>query len=556
MILIPITFFSRWGPIDDWGMLEYLLEDTSRMQLISSYAKCGRFYPLYRIEWDILSNISIDPYIFYFFNFVEALIACFILYHIYTKYSQKTIGFFIVTVLILSPAFVTSFYRLGVPDKNSFFLFIVGLLFIYKYAFSSSSPLKKNCYLFLSFLAVNLALYFKEPGFILISVFIAVFVLLNYAYNREWYIQNRKQILMIFTFSIASSFIFLVFYTALPHITEMNATLSNNYVTGFSPDSSLFEKSLLSIQSIVWFLFSDPLIIFVAPSILILRIVKWKGIMKNINDHRDRVRLFAADSALAATLCYACFYVVTAVINYHYLLPAYAFLIPALAIYAGILKNKRAINTQPYPGSINYSKLMIIVVSVLLIGSLVSGINQMILLKYIPYNMNEFMDNSVPIIKSDLDNRLPDDGINCFLLGVDRRQYVELYHSVPAFFKMRGIDVNRIDIKSVDKVDDNFQLDVSLEKYTAFRTKGIQVPENGDYIIIMPYSRRDEIIMIETLQELHYIELEKLYTTDNSYFIQLPFPIQIMRDIAKEVGLYKSDDIFYWTAGYSLYIVK
>lgn len=553
LMLIPMTFFSRWGPIDDWNMLEYLIADTSRMQLVNTFSTSGRFFPLYRIEWDILSNISINPYLFYFFNFIEATIACYMLYSVCARYSQKITGFFAVFVLILSPAFVASFYKLGVPDKNSFFLFAIAIYIILNYFSLSDNSIKQHFYVLVALVATNLALYFKEPGFILVSVFATVFTILNYLHNKKWYTQNRKRILMIFGFSLASSFIFLISYIALPYLTDMNATLSNNYVTGFNPNADIIERFLLSFQSIIWFLFTDPLVIFVAPLILIFRLTKWKRIVQNINNPEDRIRLFVADSALAATLCYACFFIITAVINYHYLLPAYAFLLPALAVYADILRNKEIIKTKQPPKYINLHKIAIIILTLLLIGSFSAGINQMILLKYIPYNMNEFLDESIPIIESDLDSKLSDDNVNFFLLGVDKRHYVEIYHSFPAYLKLRGI--NNIDIKSVEEVDDNFLPNISAE-YTAFRTQYIQIPESGDYIVVMPYSRKDENSMIKTLKKQHGVELENLYTTDNSYFIQFPFPIQIIRHIAKETGIYSSDEIFYWTAGYSLYIVK
>lgn len=551
LMLIPITFFSRWGPIDDWGLLESLIGEVPRAQIINALANSGRFYPLFRIEWDLLSNISINSYLFYLFNFVEGLIACYLLYYICKKYSNKTIGFFLVLILILSPAFADSFYRLGVPDKNAFFLFTIGLYFILKYISSNHQTKTKHFHLFLAFFVINLALYFKEPGFILISVFSIVLFILNHAYNRMWYKQNKTLILTILIFSLISSFIFLLLY-----IINIGITPDQNYVTGFNPGANLPGRILLSIQCFIWLLFSDPLMVFLGPSLLLLRVIKWKEFMQNIGNPADRLRLFLADSALIAALCYTAFYIVAAVINYHYLLPAYAFLLPAIAIYADILMNKKFTGLKIFPISEKVRKFTIIILSLLLIGSAASGINQMVLLKYIPYNMNEFLDNTVPIIKSNMNNTPSDMKIDFFLLGVDRRAYIELYHSTLAYFKMRGIDITRIDIKSVDPVDDYFQPGGSLKQYTAFQTKDIQIPESGDYIIIMPYSRRDEVTMIGSLEEKYHIGLEQLYATKNTYFFQLPFPIQIIRDTAKKAGFYKSDEIFYWTAGYSLYIVK
>lgn len=551
LMLIPITFFSRWGPIDDWGLLEYLIGDIPRTQIISTLAISGRFFPLYWIEWYTLSNISINPYLFYSFNFIEALIACYLLYDMCKSYTNKRISTFLVFLLILSPAFVASFYRLGVPDKNAFLLFTIGLYFILKYLYSNHQPKTKYLHLFLAFLVINLALYFKEPGFILISVFSTVFALLNYFYNKEWYKQNRKLIFTILIFSLISSFIFLLLY-----MTNVNLSIDQNYVTSHTPDSNVFNRILQSMKSLIWFTFSDPLIIFIGPVVLFLRIIKRKDFAQKINDHTIKSQLFLADSALFAALCYAVFYITLALINYHYLLSAYAFLLPAIAIYIDILMSKKIGRLKLVPKSANLRKFIILILSLLLIGSTASGINQMVLLKYVPYNMNEFLDNGIPIIKSDLDKKPFDEKINFFLLGVDRRQYIELYHSVPAYFKMRDIDITRIDIKSVDPVDDNFQSGGPLGQYTAFQTKDIQIPESGDYIIIIPYARRDEITMIESLKEKHNIELEQLYATKNTYFFQLPFPIQIMRHVAKEAGLYKSGEIFYWTAGYSLYIVK
>ena len=125
-----------------------------------------------------------------------------------------------------------------------------------------------------------------------------------------------------------------------------------------------------------------------------------------------------------------------------------------------------------------------------------------------------------------------------------------------SYFKMRDIDTTRIDIKSTDPPGDYFQPGGSLGQYTAFQTKDIQIPETGDYIIIVPYSRRDQITMIESLKEKHHIELKQLYTTKNTNFFQLPYPIPILKYMAKKAGLYKSDERFYPNVGYSLYIVK
>lgn len=551
LILIPMTFFSRWGPIDDWGLLEYLSGDVTRTQIISGLANSGRFYPLYRIEWDLLSNISIDPYLFYFFNFIEAVLACYLLYYVCKKYSNRTVGFLVVSLLILSPAFVTSFYRLGVPDKNSFLLFTIGIYFILKYLYSNHQPKTKYLHIFPAFLAINLALYFKEPGFILITVFPAVYTILNYVYNKEWYKENKNLILTILFLSLISSLIFLLLY-----VTNVNASVDQNYVTSHNSASNIISKILVSIRSLIWFAFSDPLIIVAGPGILLLRIIKRNDFAEKIDTPIKKSQLFFADSAMVAALSYAGFYVAVALIQYHYLLPAYAFLLPAIAIYTNILMNKKNGRLSLLSRSANLRKYTILILSLLLIGSAASGINQMVLLKYIPYNMNEFLDNGVPIIKSDMDNKPYDEKINLFLLGTDRRKYVELYHSLLAYFKMRDIDITRIDIKSVDPADDYFQPSGSLEQYTVFQTKDIQIPESGDYIIIIPYSRRDEITMIESLKEKHNVVLEQLYATENTYFFQLPFPIQILRHVAKETGVYKSEDIFYWTTGYSLYMVK
>lgn len=555
-MLIPITLASRWGPIDDWGMLEYLMSDISRTQLITSLADSGRFYPLYRVEWDLLSKIIIDPFLFYAFNFIEALIACYLLYHITKNYSNRHIGLLLTFTLILTPAFVTSFYRLGVPDKNSFFLFVIGFYFIQK-SLSKYNHLKKDClYILTAFVSINLALYFKEPGFILVSIFALVFNFLNYWYNKQMYEQKKNKILAILALSIISSFVFLLLYIGFLHTTNSTATVDSNYAAGFNPDTTFVKKVLLLIQSFIWFLFADPLIVFISPLILILRVLKRKEFMQNITIGDNRLNLFIADSALIAALSYTCFYLFTSIINYHYLLPAYAFLLPALAIYTNILVNNKTLRQQMLPRTEKVRKLMTFMFTLLIIGSIVTGINQMILLKYIPYNMNNFLDNSVPIIKEDIYKKHADQKANLFLLGVDRKQYIELYHSLPTYLRMRGIDTNQIDIKSADKVDSGFQPRESLEIYTALQTRNTQIPEEGDYIVIMPYSRRDEAKMINSLKEQYKVELQCLYKTENKYFFQLPFPIQIIRQLAKETGMYKSEEVFYWTSGYSLYVVK
>ncbi|MFZ3060720.1 MAG: hypothetical protein WA102_13420 [Candidatus Methanoperedens sp.] len=550
LMLIPITFFANWGPIDDWHMLEYLINHVSRMELIDSLLTVGRFYPLYWSEWEILSKVDISPYLFYLLNFLEAFIGCSVLYYIAEKFSNKRTGVLLIVLLILSPAFTESYYRLGVPDKNSFFLFAVGLYFIINYLFSGKSSKMNMLNLLIGAVAINLALYFKEPGFIMISLFSISFVYLLKKYDKINYINNKPRALAILIIFLASSFVFLLLYVLSIHKIDYLYSLNTN------PD--FFSRLSVSIVVSIGYLLLDPLIIFLGPILLFIRIKNRKELGSKLSD-ADRFKLFFADSALLAALFYALFYILTGTIYYRYLLPAYAFIIPAYAIYINILFIKSRENNLPLKSlSHKLRNVIMIILVFLLLNSITTGINLIMVYKYVPYNTDEFLETAVPILKNDLSGSYENRTINLFLIGVNRGSGVEYYYSIGTFLNIRGIDTSRFDIKSMDPIDSEHLFNGGSKdlKYTAYQSTNIQIPVSGDYLIVIPFIIYNENDLIRSIEEKHNVSLEQLYKSKNTYYFQIPNGIILGKYFNTKISIRNSEPPLFTNVGYSLYRVK
>lgn len=544
LMLLPITFFSNWGPLDDWHMLDYLINNIPRAEMIYNGLSAGRFYPLYWSEWEILSKIAINPYLFYFFNFVEALIGCYILYYIAEKFTNKRTGFILILLIMFNPGLIESFYRLGVPDKNSFFLFTLGLFLFIKYLYSINSSNKINLFfLFFSIIAINVGFYFKEPGFIMVSVFSLMYMYFLIKHDKN-NIKNNYYLMGTLIVLLISSILFIIIYLLNMHKVDYYYANPNFLGRIFQTFVVLIGYSLL-----------DPLILFGGPVLLYIRIKNRNEIKFLRND--DRFYLIFADAATIGALFYALFYIVYGIITYRYLLPAYAFIIPAYAIYISIflLKPKEQGKQIKFPSE-KIRKFTMIILGLLLLNSITTGINLIMVYKYVPYNMNEFLNTAEHELKSGIS----EDGFNktasIFIPGVNRGSGVEYYYSISTFLQLRGIDPNKIDMKSMDSIDSEILFNEGSKgmKYTAYQTPDVQTPASGDYLIVIPFIIYNEGELINSIKEKYDIDAQQIYRSKNTYYFQIPNAIIFGKYWVTKKGLQHSIPIF-TNVGYSLYKV-
>lgn len=545
LMLLPITFFSNWGSLDDWHMLDYLINNIPRAELIYNGLSSGRFYPLYWSEWEILSKIAINPYLFYFFNFVEALIGCYILYYIAEKFTNKRTGFILILLLMFNPAFIESFYRLGVPDKNSFFLFTLGIFLIIKYLFSFNSSNKINLlFLLFSVIAINVGFYFKEPGFIMISVFSLIYMYFLKKHDKN-NIKNRYlQVILIVL--LISSILFIIIYL-----------LNMHKVDYYYANPNFFSRVFQTFLVLIGYLLLDPLILFGGPVLLYIRIKNRNEIKFLKND--DRFYLIFADAATIGALFYALFYIVYGIITYRYLLPAYAFIIPAYAIYIKILIiNSKEQSLYLKSLSSKVRSFIMIVLVILLLNSITTGINLIMVYKYVPYNTNEFLGNTVPVLKNDISTSSANRTVNLFLIGVNRGSGVEYHYSMGTFLNISGIDARRLDMKSMDTIDSETLFNAGSKdlKYTAYQTEKVQIPVSGDYLVVIPFIIYKEDDLTRSIKERYNVSLEKLYKSKNTYYFQIPNGIIIGKYITTKNAKPDSNISLFTNIGYSLYRVK
>lgn len=154
---IIIVFGANFGVIDDHDLLDTLLIGKKLPLFI--FPEIGRFYPLDGFEYNLISLISVSPYAFYLYNLIQFIILIFILQKLLLEilgFRYKNIIFLSILILILSPGFVTAWFRLFVPERSVLFFLII---FLYFYVLYQKE--QKISYFVLGLISANIALYYK-----------------------------------------------------------------------------------------------------------------------------------------------------------------------------------------------------------------------------------------------------------------------------------------------------------------------------------------------------------------------------------------------------------
>ncbi|RDU64705.1 hypothetical protein [Helicobacter sp. MIT 14-3879] len=348
----------------------------------------------------------------------------------------------LITILLLSPAFITSFLRLFVPEKFESVFFGI-FIFAYLYFIKNN----KNIYFILALLSGNIALYYKEVAFIMLGSF----AFFNFIFSFR--ISNLKQKLLDLSLMLSSLMWIIIYYV----IIILNKTTSGSY--GDTP----YNKLIVFIKNVMNYILIEPFLIIGVFGILAYRIYL-------ITFRDNKINPFL-DSALLASFLHILSYFILNIYSFHYLLPTYIFAIFPLGYYF-----------RSYFRVIFIKIIFIISLILYLLNSIPAFLYQLNHYKAVPNNFQE----SIAFLDNYLKNN-PNTTI--YLEGVNRASNIEVYHS---FIKnLEFLGHNNFDMKSDIGIDNEILGKENKDcKYSVFKSNAIIPKSSGDLVILTPYTSK------------------------------------------------------------------
>lgn len=315
--LIILYFFyislnANFGVIDDWGVIDTILSNKFISITTHMSPSGGRFFPLNGMDLNVLSYIfgpSVD--IFFISNaLVMVTISMSFLYIMMAiaNKNMKILFFISICAFLLTPAFTSSISRLFVPEKFESFFMILSVL-CYLFLFKNRVRFSAFVVFFIGLLSALIALFYKEPGFLMIGTFAFLNILFLLVKNRvsEIKVENRAILFAYNIFLLIFCFVWVVIYYTLVY------SKRGEHLYGYSSLSS----SYLFFKNSFNYALNEPFLVIGLTCLLIYRI--YLVLIK-----KDRIHL-VLDSMIASAFVYICVFFKLLIFDNHYLLPAYIF---------------------------------------------------------------------------------------------------------------------------------------------------------------------------------------------------------------------------------------
>ena len=440
---------ANFSVIDDHGLLSTLVIGKDMPFFIMP--EIGRFFPLSGYEWSILSNISISPIFFYTYNTLQFFIITFLIFKILENIlnsNNKYINIYIILCLIFSPGFISAWLRLFVPERSELFFLIIFLYFFLKY-----QKEQKVIYLLIGLISANIALYYKEPAFLMLGSFAFLHLIFG------WKEINFKQKIFDFLLMI-SSFIFILVYFFVVYLNKGETLYGTTTLNQFlQMAKNIFNMAL-----------SDPLIIFILLPLVLYRLYQIIKIRK-ID--------YLFDSMLFSSAIYVLVYIKLNMFAHHYLLPSYAFGLIAISYF---------IFKEQFYKKVLFKILGIITLIFVLFSSLPTGLHLISHYKNVPNNFQKTLSFLQEYIA---ENSKDGEKVSIFFDGVNRNGG-EVHHSFIKYLEFKGLNHNQFDIKSDE--NDNGILPIVAENsealYTILKQSTLSEIKSGDLLIVTPYTAK------------------------------------------------------------------
>ncbi|HYE37792.1 hypothetical protein [Methylocaldum sp.] len=291
-----------FGPLDDHRFASTLLQGKPFGFYVMP--EVGRYVPLTAQDYVVLSNVfSPSAKIFYAWNAVKTLVVGYLLLHILTSSGvSRPVSLLMLALLLLSVGFANASTRLHVGEFNQVILLLAFII-----CYQKAELDDRNRFLLLgAFVIAVISFFYKEPGFILILFFAIPELFRQLRMGRSHVLSLLLVAVIVATLAYGIWYYLFIF---------------TKKIVGYYTFHTQTFKQILGE-----FIDNDPFIWLILAPITAVRICY-------ISMRRSSWTL--SDSLLCGALAYATVFLALRIYNTYYLLPAYAFGIPAIASYVG-----------------------------------------------------------------------------------------------------------------------------------------------------------------------------------------------------------------------------
>ena len=493
-----IVMYSRYTfNLDDiWNWLNIF----NKEPILDGYRpSIGRFNPLYDVDINFFMQFVANPYFYFALNAIEVFIIAFLVRKM-IKYSSVSIvgggnnllALFAIGVLFLNPGFVTVMVGICYPERLEI-LFLCGFL-VASYRFYESYKLK---YAIIGVICANMALYLKEPVFLIIGSFGALHLIISLAKRQK--IQKIFWLYHLVLVISACVFIGIYLFHILPQIDSAYDRLDSLSLTQT-------QRLLLTLKGYGNFVINDSWVMILMAFVGFMRVIEL-----------IKAKSFAIlhpfwDSALVGAILYVLAFLKLGIFETYYLLPSY-FVGFGSVIYI-------VCSWQIHKKLYLMTKVLIALCACIwLLSALPQAITQFVWLKTTGTTFHdtlEFMSSYVN--KQDKRVRIYFDGIGQNRVTYNT-WYVEYFiRYLEELYKSTNFDVLNKEIQ------DDKNIPLNPESRYLFKSLIHQIPpQKGDIIILTNATNKNaNISYIDSMKE-HYKLIYQTHRFGIPYFGLKPF---------------------------------
>jgi hypothetical protein len=446
---------AKFGPLDDYNFFGTI--QAGKFLPLSTFASLrGRFYPLNGWEYNWVTRIlPAQPVSYYIFNAAELLLFVTGFYGLLKRITaNRAVIFITITLVLTTNNFFHAFFRLLVPERGSVFWFTMFL-----WAYFSFVEDKKWWSFGLSLIAANFALYYKEPGFLMLGTFALSHLLLSWK-------QAPRSVKLLDGLLLISSGVFLIAY----FLVVKQQPAGSNYA------AMLGAKAFLEVLQ--YNTSYDPILTLCLVPALLLR--SFQLIVERKTFHA------IYDAMFCGALVYVASFFYLAIHSFWYFVPTYVFSIPALFYYVSQLKNGKypsfavAAVVIVLTGVFYRTFVMPLDVFAFIFPNTLPHLNR---LRLVPINYDTTLDFLVADIRKNHKGKRA----NIFL-NANRNGGYEAYSSLSFYLRYRGLNTDQFDLLSDTVPNKVYNLSTVEPKspYSVFHNPEASQIQSGDYLIILP----------------------------------------------------------------------
>ncbi|MGX2981845.1 hypothetical protein [Helicobacter sp. 23-1045] len=397
----------------------------------------GRFWIFGLQDLNFLMQISSSPYLFFSVNALGVAIFAFI----YAKILHFTNANFIfnqlfVIALCLSYGFCVVNFGICYPEK-------LLIIFLCVFMFASYFVIYRKSHFLLGIIALNIALYFKEPVFLVAFAVGAIF-LAHSIKAKNLFLAKYALLILCSGALYALLYLILIF----PNMGKHYGRFTENT-----------DIALETMRGFANYGINDSLIVIFLSTLALRRIY---GILIK----KEALEVYF-DAFLGGAVIYFAVFMKLAIFESYYLLPCYV-LGGASAIYF----------TKKYFKNIFVKIALFASLALFFTSNMPSGIYTMINLKAMGVQFHQTLEKTASYINSHPKTNIYFDGI-----GRGREMYAEWYASYFGEYLQKLYGAKDFDLRTKEANLKDFSLDLK-SAWTLKNSLAISTPQKGDLIIL------------------------------------------------------------------------